>query len=162
MERTFKSWRPTLGLAALKVVIDQLSYGPCCNLLALSWFALAVEGKSLGATREKLWRDYLGVQLAAWRLWPAVALLNYRFVPLQVRTFRRVVVCVFWGLFLSLSHADEGALFHLHPPQSRVLFVNLVGLAWSTFLSIRASAAAGGGGAAGSAHARPGGAIKAV
>ncbi len=59
-----------------------------------------IEGKSLGALREKVRTQFVGVQLNAWKLWPMASAVNYAFVP----------------------------------PQLRVLFMNCVGFAWSTFL----------------------------
>lgn len=96
------------GAAVLqKVAVDQLVYGPLCNVLFMSYISMFVEGRSLSFTQSKLRQDWLATQLHGWKVWPLAALLNYRYVPLKLR----------------------------------VLFVNLVAFAWSTFLITRSRAA---------------------
>eukprot|EP00897_Mesotaenium_endlicherianum_P002764 jgi/Mesen1/2515/ME000016S01862 len=93
---------------AKKVVVEQLTYGPLCNILLMAYISLVVEGRSWHLTRRKLEKDYASVQLNGWKVWPLAALINYRYVPIQFR----------------------------------VLFVNIVGIFWSTFLILRARTAA--------------------
>ena len=54
----------------------------------------------MGVLREKVRTQFVRVQLNAWKLWPLASVVNYAFVPAQLR----------------------------------VLFMNCVGFAWSTFL----------------------------
>lgn len=85
-----------------KVVLDQLTYGPVCNVLFMSFATLALEGKSLAALRQKVATDYPAVQLSGWKLWPLAALINYRFVPLKFRVLFINLVALFWSTFLLL------------------------------------------------------------
>ncbi|KXZ53212.1 hypothetical protein GPECTOR_7g1105 [Gonium pectorale] len=87
----------------LKVLIDQLTYGPVCNILFMSFAALVLEGRPVAKVVSKILSDYPGVQLNGWRLWPLAALINYRFVPLQFRVLFINLVALCWTTFLLLS-----------------------------------------------------------
>ncbi|GLC34883.1 hypothetical protein PLESTB_001174100 [Pleodorina starrii] len=93
-----------------KVVVDQLTYGPVCNVLFMSFATLVLEGKSLSFLMQKIPRDYPGVQLNGWRLWPLAALINYRFVPLQFRVLFINLTALVWTTFLLLKSKRAQAL----------------------------------------------------
>lgn len=97
------SGRKDMQTVLTKVVIDQLSYGPLCNILFMSFATLVLEGRSFGELAAKVRKDYVGVQLNGWRLWPLAALINYRFVPLEFRVLFINVVALVWTTFLLLS-----------------------------------------------------------
>jgi len=44
-------------------VLDQLTYGPLCNVLLISYLSLVVEGRSGVATRQRLRADYPTIQV---------------------------------------------------------------------------------------------------
>lgn len=91
--------------AVKKVVVDQVTYGPICNLALMSFLALIVDGRSLKFTRHKLRTDFWSVQLNGWKFWPLVALVNYRYVPLKLRVLVINVAAFCWSTFLiSKSH----------------------------------------------------------
>ncbi len=69
----------------------------------MSFAALVLEGRPLSFVLQKIPRDYPGVQLNGWRLWPLAALINYRFVPLQFRVLFINVVAFIWTTFLLLK-----------------------------------------------------------
>ena len=54
-----------------QVALDQLTYGPLCNILMISYLSLVVEGRSPTATSKRLRRDYPAIQLNGWKLWCA-------------------------------------------------------------------------------------------
>lgn len=85
-----------------KVVLDQTTYGPICNVLFMSFATLLLEGRSVSALRAKISRDYVSVQLNGWKLWPIAALINYQFVPLKFRVLFINVVALVWSTFLLL------------------------------------------------------------
>lgn len=111
MEVLFRG-KSDMVTALRKVVLDQLTYGPVCNILFMSFATLALEGKSLGALRQKIATDYPSVQVNGWKLWPLAALINYRFVPLKFRVLFINMVALFWSTFLLLSSkaATAGAV----------------------------------------------------
>ncbi|KAG2446540.1 hypothetical protein HYH02_008527 [Chlamydomonas schloesseri] len=96
------SGKVDIGTVLLKVVVDQLSYGPVCNVLFMAFATLVLEGRSLVELRSKIRKDYPSVQLYGWRLWPLAALINYRFVPLQFRVLFINLVALCWTTFLLL------------------------------------------------------------
>ncbi|KAG2492727.1 hypothetical protein HYH03_008893 [Edaphochlamys debaryana] len=94
----------------LKVFVDQMTYGPFCNILFMSFATLVLEGRPVAVLQQKIARDYPGVQLYGWRLWPLAALINYRFVPLQFRVLFINVVSFIWTTFLLLKAKRAQAL----------------------------------------------------
>ncbi|KAK9830985.1 hypothetical protein WJX81_005416 [Elliptochloris bilobata] len=101
VERVFRG-RSGQNLLLQKVALDQLTYGPLCNILLMSYVALLVEGRSLTFTKAKLMQDYPAVQLNAWKVWPLASQINYQHVPLHLRVLFANVVAFFWSTFLIL------------------------------------------------------------
>lgn len=83
-----------------KVVVDQVTYGPVCNLALMSFLALVVDGRSLKFTLNKLRSDFWSVQRNGWKFWPLVAILNYRYVPLKLRVLVINLAAFCWSTFL--------------------------------------------------------------
>lgn len=110
LEKLFPNKKDPLR-SVKKTLLDQLTFGPWCNALFMSYMALVVEGRSLSSTTSKVRAEFAGVQARGWRLWPLASYISQEFVPLQLR----------------------------------VLWLNLVAFAWSTFLILRQSGARGGG-----------------
>ncbi len=78
------------------MALDQLTYGPVCNVLMISYLSLIVEGRSGAETRRRLRQDYPQIQRNGWKLWPLAALVNYRYVPLKLRVLFVNVVAFCW------------------------------------------------------------------
>lgn len=87
----------------MKVIIDQVTYGPVNNIANMTFFALMVESKGWKHLIAKIMQDYPAVQLNGWKLWPAAAMLNYRYVPLNLRVLFLNVVALGWSTFLNAS-----------------------------------------------------------
>ena len=70
----------------VKIQLDspELTVSPCSS------------DKGLAHLRHKLAADYPAVQLAGWRLWPAAAMFNYKFVPLNLRVLFLNMVALGW------------------------------------------------------------------
>uniref|UniRef100_A0A7S0N794 Peroxisomal membrane protein MPV17 n=1 Tax=Chlamydomonas leiostraca TaxID=1034604 RepID=A0A7S0N794_9CHLO len=102
-----------------KVLIDQLSYGPVCNLLFMSFATTVLEGRSLVFLRAKVQRDYPLVQLNGWKVWPLAALINYRFVPLQFRVLFINCVALCWSIFLLMRARNMAGLAPAPAPQQQ-------------------------------------------
>mmetsp|Transcript_24472 Transcript_24472/g.66785 ORF Transcript_24472/g.66785 Transcript_24472/m.66785 type:complete len:199 (+) Transcript_24472:2136-2732(+) len=83
-----------------KVAFDQVTFGPLCNIMFMSFATLVLERKSLQFLGQKVRRDYPTVQLNGWKVWPLAALINYGFVPVQFRVLFANVVALFWSIFL--------------------------------------------------------------
>mmetsp|Transcript_5563 Transcript_5563/g.15941 ORF Transcript_5563/g.15941 Transcript_5563/m.15941 type:complete len:187 (+) Transcript_5563:226-786(+) len=83
-----------------KVAVDQLTYGPICNLALMCYLALIVDGRSFDFTKQRLKNDFWAVQVNGWRFWPLVALFNYRYVPLKLRVLVINLAAFCWSTFL--------------------------------------------------------------
>jgi hypothetical protein len=113
VERLFAGAPATAATALRKVLLDQLSYGPATNAAFITFFALAV-APAAGATSPpslaaRLRADLPRVQLLAWRFWPAVAALNYAYVPPPLRPLAANVAGLVWSTFLAVSARRRAA-----------------------------------------------------
>ncbi|PNH04085.1 Peroxisomal membrane protein PMP22 [Tetrabaena socialis] len=82
----------------------------------MSFATLVLEGRPVDAVLAKIVRDYPGVQLYGWRLWPLAALINYRFVPLQFRVLFINFVALMWTIFMLLRAKRQQALLVVIKP----------------------------------------------
>lgn len=105
LERAFpppRRGQPDDPLRPLKrAALDQLTYGPLCNLLFILWFARAVERRPWAAARAKAAAEFPAVQARGWRVWPAASLAGQLFVPLELRVLWMNLVGLGWGAWLS-------------------------------------------------------------
>jgi len=99
LEKLFKGRRDGATVVQ-KVILDQCTYGPVCNILLISYLSLIVEGRSAQHTQLRLKRDYPGIQWNGWKLWPLAAFVNYTYVPLKLRVLFVNVVAFCWSTFL--------------------------------------------------------------
>ncbi|KAF8071079.1 hypothetical protein HT031_001161 [Scenedesmus sp. PABB004] len=98
--------------ALRRVALDQLTFGPAYNLAFMAYTAMVVNGMAPGAFARKAAAEFPALQAAGWRVWPAVMLVNYRCVPLQLRVLFANVVALFWGVYViqrSRPKAGPGA-----------------------------------------------------
>ncbi|KAL4422648.1 hypothetical protein ABPG75_008845 [Micractinium tetrahymenae] len=107
LERLFPDQKDPLR-SVKKVVVDQLTFGPLCNGLFLAFMAGVVEGRGWAGTRDKLRREFAGVQQRGWRLWPLASFISQQFVPLQLRVLWLNAVAFLWSLFL-IMRSSAGA-----------------------------------------------------
>ncbi|PRW20594.1 Peroxisomal membrane PMP22 [Chlorella sorokiniana] len=91
------------SVTAKRVLLDQLSYGPVQNAAFMVFMAKVVEGRSWGATGDKLRKDFGAVQRRGWRVWPLASWVNQQFVPLQLRVVFLNLVALGWTTSLILS-----------------------------------------------------------
>lgn len=89
------------GGIAVKLVVDQLFFMPATT--AAFFLAMKVsEGMSVESATDFL-RDNLKKTLfSAWKVWPFVNLINFAFVPPQMRVVFVSAVSVFWVAYLSM------------------------------------------------------------
>eukprot|EP01025_Chloroclados_australasicus_P008324 TRINITY_DN12918_c0_g1_i1.p2 TRINITY_DN12918_c0_g1~~TRINITY_DN12918_c0_g1_i1.p2 ORF type:complete len:189 (+),score=10.60 TRINITY_DN12918_c0_g1_i1:70-567(+) len=98
----------------LKVTADQLTFGPFNNLANIAFFTMLVEDKGFDHLKHKIWNEYPSIQMNGWKLWPAAAMFNYRFVPLNVRVLFLNLVALGWTTFLSVTASSQGPPPTLH------------------------------------------------
>ncbi|KAK0533296.1 hypothetical protein OC834_002284 [Tilletia horrida] len=89
-----------------RVAIDQGLFAP----FGLFMFVLSMgvmEGRSFSGIQDKFSEMYFPALLANWQLWPAVQLINFRFVPLRYRVPFTSSVGILWTLYLSLLNTSK-------------------------------------------------------
>eukprot|EP00252_Welwitschia_mirabilis_P014604 TRINITY_DN3209_c0_g2_i2.p1 TRINITY_DN3209_c0_g2~~TRINITY_DN3209_c0_g2_i2.p1 ORF type:complete len:186 (+),score=21.09 TRINITY_DN3209_c0_g2_i2:271-828(+) len=87
---------------AKKVLLEQLTSSPWNNMFYMLYYGLMVEGRTWSFVTRKLRKDYPSVQINAWKIWPIVAWVNYRYMPIQFRVIFHSFVACCWGIFLKL------------------------------------------------------------
>jgi len=86
--------------ALQKVVLDQALWAPAFLASFLSVTTL-LDGKGVPGVKEKLKGQLTPVLITNYKIWPAVQLINFYFVPLHHRLLVIQTVCLFWNTYLS-------------------------------------------------------------
>ncbi|KAI8141489.1 hypothetical protein BJV82DRAFT_619377 [Fennellomyces sp. T-0311] len=110
-ELNIKGSTPLTALVK-KVAADQLLFAPSFIGVFFSAQGL-LEGKSAAEIQDKLKNGYTSAVIANYKLWPAVQLANFYFVPLNYRIIVTNVVSLGWNAYLSLVNqraSSEGKL----------------------------------------------------
>lgn len=90
-----------------RVVLDQLLFAP----VNIAYFYTAqgvLERKTSAEISNKLSASWGSTVLDNWKLWPAVQLLNFKFVPLEHRLLVVNLVSLGWNCVLSAKNAAGG------------------------------------------------------
>lgn len=90
-----ESWSTVLG----KVFLDQTTFGPLFNLFYFYVIGF-LEGRDLTSIHSNIGRDYVNVMMMNYRIWPLVNILNFRFVPQQLRVLFGNIVSIFWTTYV--------------------------------------------------------------
>ncbi|GBB87253.1 hypothetical protein RclHR1_01370014 [Rhizophagus clarus] len=91
---------PTLGLLT-RVALDQAIFAPCFITTFFVSQAL-LEGQEKSQILEKLRDAFVPTLINNYKLWPAVQLINFQFVPLNYRTLVVNIVALGWNTYLSV------------------------------------------------------------
>ena len=59
-------------------------------------------GKGIGHLLMHVKNEYPTIQINGWKLWPAAAMFNYRYIPLNLRVLFLNLVALGWCVSLSL------------------------------------------------------------
>nr|PNR55050.1 hypothetical protein PHYPA_005943 [Physcomitrium patens]PNR55053.1 hypothetical protein PHYPA_005946 [Physcomitrium patens] len=84
------------------VIVEQLTSSPWNNFLFMTYLGMVVEGRKWSSVKSQLKSHFPSVQLNAWRFWPLVGLINYKYLPIQLRVLFHNLAAVCWGIFLIL------------------------------------------------------------
>lgn len=85
-----------------RMSIDQFMFSPIFNAIILVNLRL-LEGFSFDKSVDKMKNDWYDVYTSSLKLWPAVQLVNFYFVPLNYRVILIQVVAFFWNSWLSFK-----------------------------------------------------------
>ncbi len=98
----------SLPAAAVKVAADQTLFGPLVIGGFMTYSAL-VQGRGTAGAAEALNKNYWDVLVANWMVWPALQLVNFKFVPLQLQILVMNTAVVGWSTYLALRAAGNNA-----------------------------------------------------
>lgn len=92
---------PNVAMRTLqKVAWDQFVFAPIFMGTLISIISF-MQHQDLGRIKEKLRNEYVDVLLANYYVWPAVQLVNFRFVPLNYQVLLTQTVAVCWNIYIS-------------------------------------------------------------
>lgn len=83
----------------LKLALDQLAFTPPWFLAYFVVLSL-LEGRPR-AISERLWKDFWPCLVASWKLWPAVQLVTFQFIPVHLWTVFGNLVGLAWNVYFS-------------------------------------------------------------
>lgn len=87
------------SVALKKVALDQICFAPVC----LAGFLVCVDTlqrKSFDDTKKSFRDKYPDILIANYKLWPAVQLINFYFVPLHFQVLYAQMVALFWNTYI--------------------------------------------------------------
>lgn len=82
-----------------KVALDQLTFGPFFNLLYFYVIGFA-EGRSSAAIQAKISQDFIPVMVMNYKVWPLINILNFKYVPANLRVLFGNVISIFWMVYV--------------------------------------------------------------
>lgn len=102
MDKIFKGKKGN-NTVGKKVLMEQLTAGPCNNIIFMMYYGLVVDGRKWSFVKSKVRKDYPSVQLTAWKFWPIVSWVNYQYIPLHLRVLFPSFFACCWAIFLNLK-----------------------------------------------------------
>lgn len=88
------------------MLVDELIYDPFCICFFFTVVGL-LEGKSLTDIKTKIKKDYWSTQIASWKVWPIVQIINFSVVPKNFTILFINLVGFFWGIFMQIMSAKK-------------------------------------------------------
>jgi len=89
-----------------RVAADQTLMAPVGMALFVSSMGL-MEGKKMSQVTQKYKDLFVPAMIANWKVWPAIQMINFRFMPLAYRVPFQSTCGVFWTVYLSLLNSTQ-------------------------------------------------------
>ncbi|CAI4211938.1 unnamed protein product [Parascedosporium putredinis] len=97
------------GPAMLRVLCDQFLFSPLSVLTFFVAMTIA-EGGGKRAVSAKLRDMYFRTLMTSYLVWPAVQIVNFRFMPLQLQLPFVSCVSIAWTAYLSLANSADAEI----------------------------------------------------
>ncbi|SPO04056.1 related to glomerulosclerosis protein Mpv17 [Cephalotrichum gorgonifer] len=94
--------------ALKRVIADQLLFSPCSIFIFFVVMTVA-EGGGKRAVSNKLRDMYFTTLKTSYLVWPAVQIINFRLMPIQLQLPFVSCISIAWTAYLSLANAADGA-----------------------------------------------------
>jgi hypothetical protein len=90
----------------IKVLLDQ-TVSASINTLLFSLVFAGFNGMGYSEAWGKAKREYWGLMLAGWKLWPLVSIINFSIVKsVEGRNLLGSLAGLVWGVYLSLTRGE--------------------------------------------------------
>mmetsp|Transcript_15498 Transcript_15498/g.39233 ORF Transcript_15498/g.39233 Transcript_15498/m.39233 type:complete len:312 (-) Transcript_15498:1691-2626(-) len=86
-----------------KTCADQLLFSPLSTFMTLSYISTIVEGKGLHDGLDSAMAIYPAVLITSYKVWPALSLLSFKYIPTSLQVVFNNVAGFFWTIFLILA-----------------------------------------------------------
>jgi len=89
----------SMPVVLAKVFLDQATFSPAYNLFYFYVIGL-MEGRTLQYIHDKISREFLLVMMMNYKVWPLVNVLNFKYVPANLRVLFGNIVGIFWTAYV--------------------------------------------------------------
>eukprot|EP00287_Rhodomonas_sp_CCMP768_P008962 CAMPEP_0196716898 /NCGR_PEP_ID=MMETSP1091-20130531/321_1 /TAXON_ID=302021 /ORGANISM="Rhodomonas sp., Strain CCMP768" /LENGTH=222 /DNA_ID=CAMNT_0042057085 /DNA_START=226 /DNA_END=894 /DNA_ORIENTATION=- len=87
-------------LILYKIALDRLAFGPCFNLLQMT-FVYKASGQSWAKVAKSLQATFWSAQVLNWKMWPFAQFINFNFVPPELQLLYMNLIALVWTVALS-------------------------------------------------------------
>ncbi|XP_059634965.1 uncharacterized protein LOC132277202 isoform X2 [Cornus florida] len=98
----------SVRFVATKVALDGLIFGPFDLLVFFTYMGFSA-GKNAAQVKEDVKRDFLPALILEGGVWPAVQVLNFRYVPVKYQLLYVNIFCLLDSAFLSWLEQQKDA-----------------------------------------------------
>ncbi|GLG92852.1 uncharacterized protein GBIM_00409 [Gryllus bimaculatus] len=83
-----------------KVLVDQGIFAPAF-IASILTLLMGINGEKPEAIKEKLKQDYKDILITNYKIWPAVMIVNFSFVPVNYQVLVTQTVAVLWNIYFA-------------------------------------------------------------